>query len=80
MLRASCGLPSSRSLRFIGSPERQITRVRPVLPTPAWIASSISTLSRSASTTIALRPRDSLAMTSSPMIENTFGLQPRMRV
>ena len=78
--RAPEGLTSSRSPMVIGSPLRTITRVFPVLPTLARIASSNSTLSPVARITMADFLRERLASVISLISENTREFQPRIRV
>ena len=78
--RAVGWLLSARSSRSIGEPERQITRVPRRSGTLARRISSISTLSRSARTTITGFLRLSLARVSSRMIVKIESDQPRMTV
>ena len=80
MLRAACGLTISRSVRSIGLPLRQTTRVVLVLGTLSRISSSISTLSLSARMATQARGRFSLAITSSVTMAKTCSDQPRMTV
>ncbi len=73
-------LTMARSAGSTGLPVRQTMRVWPVAPTCASISSSISTLSRSASTTIELRRWLAEATTSSETIVKIWADQPRITV
>ena len=77
---ASCGLTMARSLRSIGLPVRQTTRVLPRSPHRWRIASSISTLSCSARTTATGLRSLSFAIASSERIVKIESDQSRISV
>gem|GEM_PF-5757484 len=79
MDRAASGFTIARSSLSMGLPVRQMIRTLPGLRTRARMASSISTLSCSASTTMRGLDACWLASMSWSMMVNTLGDHPRIR-